>query len=953
VSDPPVRLLFVSHRSDAAEQVVDALCDALHTLDVERVDSLARSDARRADTSFDVVVCDDALCTDESSVPASVDHVVSLDDPASAAAELVALLARTVVGPPTDGDADAEPAMSAVTDGGDGTSGYVGEGTAPPEISSAQLHNLAATTPDAIVTIDAENVVQYANPAVEEILGYAPEELVGEPLSVLMSGPLAAVHSTAFERYLETGDRTLDWNNVELSARHRDGSEVPLSVSFSEFTHDGERRFTGILRETSFRKERERELERANAMLETVRDGVYALDDEGRFIAMNQAYADMVGYDREALLGEPSTTVTGTTISAEAQTIQSELLGSGADAKTYETVIQTGAGEPLPVEARISLFPMGEDRYGRAGVVRDITDRLRREDQLKQLNEFSQALTSAETVEEVCDIAVQTAHETLDLPLTSIKRYDAEQGRLVPVSRTEEVDRHVGDDPLFGPDADIPWQVFTEQVEQVFDDVEAKANLSTDDTPLASGMVVPIGRFGVFVAGAGDADTFGDHELTLAHIFVASIEAALKRVDREVQLRERTEELEDRTRTLERVNRINSVIRDITRTLTTASTREEVEQTVCRQLADAEPYRFVWIGEQNAIGGDIVPRASAGVERGYLDAIRVSTDDHPQGSGPGSVASRTHRTQVEDNLHTEPPFEPWRKEALQRGYRACIAIPLVYRETLYGVLNLYANTAGVFDDLEVTVLEELGQMIGYAINALERKRALVSDSAVELKFAINDAAVPAVQFARREGARIEFEALVEEADGKLRGFYSVHGADPPVIEEYARRSTVIGDFTFIAERDEGYFYEATITRESFFTTLLEAGAHPTSLTATADGATLTVELPSSGDITAFLEMFFNRFEDAELLTRHELGRPIRTEAEFSALYKERLTTRQEEVVRTAYYAGFFNFPRDSSGSDVAAMLGVSQPTVNRHIRHAERKLFELVFEDSRPDDGRD
>jgi predicted DNA binding protein len=64
------------------------------------------------------------------------------------------------------------------------------------------------------------------------------------------------------------------------------------------------------------------------------------------------------------------------------------------------------------------------------------------------------------------------------------------------------------------------------------------------------------------------------------------------------------------------------------------------------------------------------------------------------------------------------------------------------------------------------------------------------------------------------------------------------------------------------------------------------------------------------------------------------------------MFTSRLTDRQEEVMRTAYEAGFFESPRESSGNDVADLLGVSQPTVNRHLRRGERKLLELVFDDA-------
>jgi predicted DNA binding protein len=47
----------------------------------------------------------------------------------------------------------------------------------------------------------------------------------------------------------------------------------------------------------------------------------------------------------------------------------------------------------------------------------------------------------------------------------------------------------------------------------------------------------------------------------------------------------------------------------------------------------------------------------------------------------------------------------------------------------------------------------------------------------------------------------------------------------------------------------------------------------------------------------------------------------------------------------AYYGGYFEWPRDSSASDVASSMGVSQPTFSNHLRGAERKLLELLFDD--------
>ncbi|WP_267905122.1 helix-turn-helix domain-containing protein [Halorussus halophilus] len=52
-----------------------------------------------------------------------------------------------------------------------------------------------------------------------------------------------------------------------------------------------------------------------------------------------------------------------------------------------------------------------------------------------------------------------------------------------------------------------------------------------------------------------------------------------------------------------------------------------------------------------------------------------------------------------------------------------------------------------------------------------------------------------------------------------------------------------------------------------------------------------------------------------------------------------LTERQRSAMETAYYAGFFEWPRDSSGEDVADVLDVSAPTFHQHLRVGERKLL--------------
>jgi len=114
---------------------------------------------------------------------------------------------------------------------------------------------------DAIVTIDEHSTIRYANQAVERVFGYAPEDLVGEKLTSIMPERFSAAHFDAVDRYLDTGDRQLDWSNIELPAEHADGHEIPLSITFEEHVHEGDRVFSGIMRDISDRKSYEETLE--------------------------------------------------------------------------------------------------------------------------------------------------------------------------------------------------------------------------------------------------------------------------------------------------------------------------------------------------------------------------------------------------------------------------------------------------------------------------------------------------------------------------------------------------------------------------------------------------------------------------------------------------------------------------------------------------------------------
>lgn len=125
---------------------------------------------------------------------------------------------------------------------------------------------LARSAPDAILTIDAKSIVLSANPAVERIFGYTPEELVGGSLHVLIPERLRHSHDAGVAHYVATGRRNVAWTGLFLPAVRKDGSEIPVEISFGEFIEpDGRHVFSGFVRDVSERVRYERDLEAARA----------------------------------------------------------------------------------------------------------------------------------------------------------------------------------------------------------------------------------------------------------------------------------------------------------------------------------------------------------------------------------------------------------------------------------------------------------------------------------------------------------------------------------------------------------------------------------------------------------------------------------------------------------------------------------------------------------------
>ena len=133
---------------------------------------------------------------------------------------------------------------------------------------------IAETASDAIITINEDSTILFVNRAAVNIFGYAIEEMLGSELTMLMPEYLRHVHRAGIEHYVQTGQKHISWDAVDLPGRHKSGKEISLELSFGEFRRDGQCFFTGIARDVTKRKRDERRLALQNAATAILADAI-------------------------------------------------------------------------------------------------------------------------------------------------------------------------------------------------------------------------------------------------------------------------------------------------------------------------------------------------------------------------------------------------------------------------------------------------------------------------------------------------------------------------------------------------------------------------------------------------------------------------------------------------------------------------------------------------------
>jgi len=173
--------------------------------------------------------------------------------------------------------------------------------------SEARYRTVLDAAFDAIVTITPDGIVRWFNRGAERIFGHRAEEVIGKPVTLLMPERYRDLCVAGLHRYLQTGEARVVGGTTELVGLRKDGSEFPIEMSLGETHENGDRLFTGVIRDVTERKEAETAIkeseERFRSLVQNTSDIITILEADGTVRYISPAVERVMGYKPEEQIG--------------------------------------------------------------------------------------------------------------------------------------------------------------------------------------------------------------------------------------------------------------------------------------------------------------------------------------------------------------------------------------------------------------------------------------------------------------------------------------------------------------------------------------------------------------------------------------------------------------------------------------------------------------------------
>jgi len=375
------------------------------------------------------------------------------------------------------------------------------------------------------------------------------------------------------------------------------------------------------------------------------------------------------------------------------------------------------------------------------------------------------------------------------------------------------------------------------------------------------------------------------------------------------------------------VERVDGVVANVTAAVAEARRRSDLERGVVEGLAST--YAGAWLGRYEPADETLYRRATAGWAPDDRSVVALGD------GAEGTVETAVSRS-VADGQVTIRALDDGTVPAT-----VVAAIPLHYGDATYGAVCVYARSNSEFDDHERTVLTALGRTVATGINTLESQRTLRGTEVVELEFTVM--AHPLVAVAEAADSRLAYAGSVADRDRPAALFECVE-ATGEAVRAAVDADDAVDLLAVLVDGDDSCLVELAVAEGDLQSLLADHGAELSALRAEGGVARITVEAARESLARSMADAVLDRFDGADLVGYRNRERRDETSEEFVARLRETLTDRQHAALVRAYRSGYFEWPHEATGEDLADAMGVCRSTFHEHLRAAQRKLIRAVLD---------
>ena len=173
---------------------------------------------------------------------------------------------------------------------------------------------------------------------------------------------------------------------------------------------------------------------------------------------------------------------------------------------------------------------------------------------------------------------------------------------------------------------------------------------------------------------------------------------------------------------VERLNKIYATLSAINGVIARAQSPAELFQEICRVTVEHSGFKLVWVGLCDPATRSVSVAAHAGEDKGYLDQVRITYDEGPEGQGLAGTAIREGRSCISNDFATDPRLRPWRDSATAHGLLSVAAFPIRVKNQVCGAFTIYSGEPHAFQDREVALLEEAARDISFGLEHLQQEQ---------------------------------------------------------------------------------------------------------------------------------------------------------------------------------------------------------------------------------------